>query len=171
MIVSNASPLIYLAKIGMLDLLEKIYDRIQIPLQVKIECVDKGKQAGYVDAFLIEKYIEKGFIIVEELPKHLLRKAENIALEFQIDTGEAQAILLAVYKGKREILIDEKRARFVAKQENLSPRGTLYVILKAIKRGLLNKEEAINKVNELIKKNFYISTDVYKEFLRLLKEI
>jgi len=171
MIVSNASPLIYLAKIGMLNLLEKIYDRIQIPLQVKIECVDKGKQVGYMNALLIEKYIRKGFIIVEELPEHLLRKAENIASEFQIDMGEAQAILLAVYKGKKEILIDEKRARFVAKLENLSPRGTLYVILKTIRLGLLSKEEAISKINELIEKNFYISIDVYKEFLRLLKEV
>jgi len=171
MIVSNASPLIYLAKIKMLELLEAIYDHVQIPLQVKIECVDKGKETGYVDALLIEKYIKKGFIIVEELPGYLLRKAENIASEFQIDTGEAQAILLAIHKGKKEILIDEKRARFVAKLEDLSPRGTLYVILKAIKRGLLSKEKAIIKINELIEKNFYISIRVYKEFLQLLREI
>ena len=41
MIVSNATPLIYLAKVGKLDLL-KIFSRVVIPKEVKVGVVDRG---------------------------------------------------------------------------------------------------------------------------------
>ena len=40
-IVSNPTPLIYLAKAGRLSLLKKVFEEIVIPSEVKIEIVDE----------------------------------------------------------------------------------------------------------------------------------
>ncbi len=53
-IVSNAEPLIHLAKIGRLNLLKDIFNEIVIPKTVKEEVIDKGKEKGKPDAFLID---------------------------------------------------------------------------------------------------------------------
>ena len=52
--VSNAGPLIHLAKIGRLNLLKDIFNRIIIPESVKVEVIDKRKERGKPDAFLID---------------------------------------------------------------------------------------------------------------------
>ena len=45
-VVSNATPLIYLAKIGKIDLLRKVFKEVFIPEEVKVEAVDEGKSWG-----------------------------------------------------------------------------------------------------------------------------
>ncbi len=49
--VSNASPLIFLAKIGKIHLLEKIFEKILIPEKVYNEVVVKGKEKRFADAY------------------------------------------------------------------------------------------------------------------------
>ncbi len=44
--VSNAGPLIHLAKIGRLNLLKDIFNEIVIPRTVKEEVIDRGKEKG-----------------------------------------------------------------------------------------------------------------------------
>ena len=53
MIVSNAGPLIHLTKIGRLNLLKELFKSVVIPKTVKIEVIERGKERGAPDAFLI----------------------------------------------------------------------------------------------------------------------
>ncbi|HIH96974.1 MAG TPA: hypothetical protein HA348_05815 [Thermoplasmata archaeon] len=55
-IVTNASPLIFLAKIDKLELLIELFEEVIIPVQVFAEVVIKGKEKGMDDAFLIENF-------------------------------------------------------------------------------------------------------------------
>ena len=64
MTVSNSGPLIHLAMIDRLDLLQALFGRVAIPHTVKIEVIDRGKEEGKADAFLVE--IENGWIVVED---------------------------------------------------------------------------------------------------------
>ena len=50
-IVTNASPLIFLAKIDKLELLIVLFEEVIIPVQVFAEVVTKGKEKGMDDAF------------------------------------------------------------------------------------------------------------------------
>lgn len=63
-IVSNATPLIYLAKIGRLGLPKDLFGEVIIPKEVKEEVVDQGKRLGKADAYLVEKVIADGWIKV-----------------------------------------------------------------------------------------------------------
>ncbi len=164
MIVSNSTPLIYLAKIGKLNLLKEFFEIILIPEEVKTEVVDKGKELGSPDAFLLEKCMEEGWIKVErvEHPKDLE--------EFGIDKGEAEAISLAIERNLN-ILADQTHARLAARVLGLIPRGTIYVLLRALKEGIFDYDEYIKCIQDLVRSNFRMSDEVYLEAVRIGKEI
>ncbi len=62
MIVSNATPLIYLAKLGRLHLLKDFFQEVIIPEEVKRVVVDRGKEQNSVDAFVVEEALKEGWI-------------------------------------------------------------------------------------------------------------
>ena len=112
-IVSNATPLIYLAKAGRLDLLKAVFGEVYIPEEVKIEVVDRGKQLGETDAYLIEKAISEGWLKVLE--------TELIEIPIKLEPGEAAALSLAKKLKIGEVLIDEASARVAARLLDLTP--------------------------------------------------
>ena len=54
MIVSNSTPLIWLAKIGKLNLLKNFFKTVMIPEAVYDEVVTKGINEKAPDAFIVE---------------------------------------------------------------------------------------------------------------------
>ena len=83
-VVYNATPLIYLAKIGRIDLLKKVFGTVFIPEEVKVEVVDKGKLLEEKDAYTIERAIGEGWLKV--------LKAETIEVPIKLDKGEVAAL-------------------------------------------------------------------------------
>ena len=103
MIISNSSPLILLAKINKLNLLEKLYKKINIPYEVYNEVVITGKKENYSDAALIEKYIDE-FILIS--PIKLEHKKELEKLKKILGSGESEAIMLCLQEKAKLLLID-----------------------------------------------------------------
>ncbi len=66
MIVSNATPLIYLAKLGRLHLLKDFFQEVIIPEEVKRVVVDRGKEQNSVDAFVVEEALKEGWIKIKK---------------------------------------------------------------------------------------------------------
>jgi predicted nucleic acid-binding protein len=160
-VVSNSTPLIFLAKIGRLNLLEKIFDAVIIPDKVFSEVVIEGKEKGYSDAFLVEKFINKGIIS----KKNIKIKSLN---DMPIGKGEQEAIELAVKLGIQDILIDEAKGRRFARLYDLQPKGTLWVLTKAFEDDLLSKDELKDNITELIKCGFRIKEDILVDILKEL---
>ena len=104
--VSNSGPLIHLAKIGALWLLEELFEEILIPIEVKRETVDAGIELGYDDAKIIGEAIERRKIKVVEYKVHNLSLAEK----YGVERGEYLAIMLAI-KENCVFLCDDERAR------------------------------------------------------------
>jgi|Deesub1362B_J571_1020462.scaffolds.fasta_scaffold02390_6 hypothetical protein len=165
MIVSNSTPLIYLAKLNKLYLLREFFAEVYIPREVYREVVVRGKEEGYADALLVEEAIKEGWIRVENAP--LMKKLE----EYGIDRGEAEAISLALKLKSREILIDQSHARFAAEVVGLIPRGTLFVLLKALRMNFLTFEDYLEHLEALVRANFRMSDEVYIEAVRLGREL
>ncbi|MCD6490435.1 MAG: DUF3368 domain-containing protein, partial [Thermodesulfobacterium sp.] len=67
------------------------------------------------------------------------------------------------------IVLDDKKARKIAKDLNLKVTGTLGVLLKAKKLGLI--EAIYPLLQELKKKNFYISEKLERNVLKLSGEL
>jgi len=169
--VSNATPLIYLARIGKLTLLQKIYNEIQIPPEVKIEVINQGKAEKYSDAYVIEEALNQGWLKEHKLTQENNKKAKALMEITGIDLGESQVIILAKQKKEKEALIDQSDVRKIAKHLGLDPRGTIYILITATKNNLITKDEAKQTVAELLNANFYLSAKTYHEALEAIEKL
>ncbi len=161
MIASNTTPLIYLSKIGKLELLRQIYKEVYIPKEVKEEVVDAGKALGKKDAVVIEAAIGK-WIFVKE--------CKILKMPLELDKGEAAAISLAVSL-KSEILLDESKARAVASVLGIKYFGTVFVLLKALEEKMIDFEEFLGLMKKLAEEGFYLGEDIYMAAVKKAKEI
>ncbi len=161
MIVSDASPLINLAKTGKLYLMRELFEKVLIEEEVKQETIDRGKEEGAADALIIEDAVDEGWIEVMKI---------NEEKSFTgIHKGEGNSILLAE-EHRCLVIIDEEDAREVARSMGLKVRGSLYIIKNAVEKGLISEEEAIRTLDEMIEGGFRISARIYSKFLEDVKK-
>jgi predicted nucleic acid-binding protein len=164
--VSNTSPLIWLSKIGRITFLKKLFGEVIIPEEVYKEAVEGGLQEGFSDALVIKEAVDQGWIKISKLNKKeaaLYQKMMEHA--FEIHLGEAQAIVLA-RRMHSLLLIDESSGRAFAEAWSLKAKGTLYVILSALRRGLLNCAEAKETLLTLVDKGFRIEPNLLARIIR-----
>ncbi|MBE8540546.1 hypothetical protein [Geoglobus acetivorans] len=160
--VSNAGPLIHLAKIGKLHLLKEIFGKILIPQTVKLEVVDRGKERGEPDAFLIESM---DWIRVVKDPSGADILSDRAGIHF----GEACAIILARSLGV-PVLLDDSDARKFALGLGLEVVGSLGVIIKAIKENLISKNEGLADLEKLANV-MWINVGVYGKARKIIETL
>ncbi len=86
-----------------------------------------------------------------------------------IDLGESGSIALSFEFGNSLVILDDLKARQVAKNLNLKFTGLLGVILRAKQKGIVTSvKEVINKLKSV---NFRISQAMENEVLRLADEV
>ena len=158
-LVCNASPLIFLAKIDRLSLLDA-YD-ILIPAQVEAEIV-KGTKRMKPDAQRIADYLSSRGI--GSVKVALLRD-----LPHTLGAGERAVISLAVREDIPRVLVDEAKARTVARFKGLEAKGTLGVLWDAYQTGLIDGVGLESAAFELLKKGFRIKEEILVEFLKKLR--
>ena len=163
MIISNTSPLIYLGKIKKLQILKKLFNEVTIPRQVYDEII-KGKEEKFLDALVIENAVKDSWIKVKDA--EINEGAEKFLDE--IDVGEVAVISLAKKLKPSLILIDDASARTIAESFGFNVKGTLYILLKAYKRKLINKIEVKDSLNRIVFAGFRISQEIYIKFLEEL---
>lgn len=122
LVVSDASPLINLARVGCFDLLAAFYERIIVPQAVYEEVVAQGE--GRDGSREVQ---EAGWLEVQT-PKDKLAVR---ALSVELGIGEASAIILAQELKASLLLSDEIRGRRIAQQLGLEVRGTLGILARA----------------------------------------
>ena len=127
-VVSNSSPLIHLAKIGKLELLESIFGVVTIPGAVYDECVAQG--GGREEAKDIEN---ASWLRVEKATNQNL----VTLLRSELDRGEAEAIALALERDAALVLLDDAEGREKARLYDLPITGTVGLLLRAKREGLL----------------------------------
>lgn len=159
-VVSNSSPIINLSKIDCLFLLEKIFKKIIIPHAVYDELVVKGSEKEFSDK--IESLIDNKVLIVNEVKDKPLVKALNKDL----DSGESEAIALAIEKNADLIILDEIEAREIASIYNINKTGFIGVLIKAKEMNLI---KSIKKYLDLaIQKGFWINETLYEKIIHQL---
>jgi len=162
-VVSNATPLIYLAKIGRMDLLKKVFEEVLIPEEVKVEVVDEGKRLGERDAYIVEKAVRDGWLKVLTV--------EALEIPIKLEQGEVAVLSLAKRQGFREVLVDEVSARTAARLMGLIPRGTVFVLLKALEIEEISLNDFLDALSELVRHGFRLKEEVYLEAVRKAREI
>jgi len=145
LIIADTSSLIALERIDLLQILCKIYKEVVIPESVI-------KEFGNLS-----------------LPCLSIRKVESSLLkllitDLNLGKGEADVIALATQTGL-SVIIDDSKARKVAENMGLKVTGTIGVLVKAERVGLI--KNAHDKVRELREKGFYVSEELLENITRL----
>jgi uncharacterized protein len=121
--VTNTTPLITLAGVGLLDVLPLLYGKVWVPRIVLDEYQAKVPPTEPNLAQVSWLTVVDAVIIDHTLPL--------------LDVGEAAALSLAQTIGARLILLDERKARRIAARIGLQVAGTLAVLLRAKQQGLI----------------------------------
>jgi predicted nucleic acid-binding protein len=158
-VVCNASPLIFLAKLKKLDLLN-IYS-LHIPSQVEAEIL-KGIKRNRKDARLITEYLKQRNILL--VKTSLLKDLPEF-----LGVGEKAVISLAVKEKIEKVLIDESKARTVARFKGLKPKGTLGILWDSYKTGNIDRKTLETLSLELLEKGYRIKEELFIEFFKKLK--
>lgn len=145
MVIFDASTLILLAKI---ELLELVLDRsgweTAIPDEVHKECC-RGRT---LDALLIQQLIERARIkVIRSSNSKLARK---IRTDFHLGKGEAEVIALAVeHQAARLIGIDDKSGINACKLLGLPFTTAVAILVRSSEQGWLTRGEALIKLQAL----------------------
>jgi hypothetical protein len=126
-IIADSSPLIGLAKIGQLDLLRHLAQRVVVPPAVWKEVVDPAMSAPGARDVAGSKWIE----VVTPDPVAVA------PLLILLGAGEAEAIALAQRETSAVLLLDDLRARKIAARLNLRRMGTIALLGRAKRAGLV----------------------------------
>lgn len=161
-IVSNTSPIINLAKIDKLDLIEKLYQNIIIPAAVYKELIMSGQDKENIPA--IKSLIDNKIIYVQEIQNSALTRA----LEQDLDPGESETIALAVEINADLVILDEREARETAEIYKLKKTGFIGILLKAKQKGFIDSVKKY--LDRAIEKGFWIDERLYRSIIKRLIE-
>lgn len=159
-VVSDASPLILLAKIGRLDLLKKLYSEVFIPREVEREVT--RQEASPITLGFREGWIK---VVEVELFSEVIEVSEKLGLH----KGEMYALSLALHVDIKEFLADDKLARIAARILGLKGIGCLGVVMKAYEKGIITRNDATNAIRKLVEVGLWISPEVLGEVLTALE--
>lgn len=163
--IFDATPLIYLGKIGLIGKIEHFPVAKYITESVYREVVVEGKKSGKPEVFLIENVIRAGIIQIRA-PSNK-QYVQYLRENPRIHEGDADVLALVVELGGIALL-DDDEARGMAEVEGIEHHGTIYLLLRMMKMGLLTKEETLEGLDEMIRKGWRCSTELYAGILKAM---
>lgn len=154
-VVSDATPLIGLAKLELLDLLPKLFAEVHIPPAVYEEVVQHAPhRPGATE-------VQHASWIKVQAP---LEQNKINYLRLDLDPGEAEALVLAEELNADWILLDEAKARLAADLLELTYIGTVGLLLLGKRAGYVTAARPL--LDELRAKKFHLSDQVYDAVLQ-----
>lgn len=156
-VVTNASPLIYLAVLNRFSLLNDLFQDVYVPTAVYQEVAVHG--AGQPGANETAEAVERGWLQRADVQSRI----SVDALLDELDLGEAEAIVVAREQDISHILLDDRMARNKADLMGLTVTGTIGVLLLARQRGI--DIDLKHDLDVLIEHNFRIAPHLYESLV------
>ena len=125
-VISDAGPLIALAKVDSLFIPKDLFSRLRIPEAVWSECQEKEGE----DSRRIEQAVNEGWVDVVPV-------AEGLSLPPSLGRGEAEAMQLALETGNALVIMDDRLGRRAAMQHGLNYIGTVRMLHLAERRAIV----------------------------------
>lgn len=143
-----------------------VYEDVVVPSTVYEEVVGRGFGRRFGDAGLVASAVAGGSLRVVDVGEEDLERILRIAPV--LHPGEAGVLALAVRLRPCHVLVDDRAARLVARALGLEVHGTLYVLRRAVDKGVLPVGEALEVLDRIVESGFRISVDLYLEARRML---
>lgn len=167
-LVFDATPLIYITKVGLSRIFEKLKDEKLTSAQVKREVVDKGKRKGIPDAIILEEMFQDNIFNVTEPKdkKFLMVLSETRGLHI------TDATVLAIARERDGIaIVDDEVARKTARIYGISYVGTPYLLMRAVVEGWITRERAKQAIKEMIFAGWRCSIESYTRIVDAIEKL
>lgn len=151
----DASPLIYLTKIGQLDVLDQ-YQEILVPPEVISE-IERGLAAGHPEALEVKRLVETGRLRI--------RGGGRPRTEWNLDRGEAAVLALALHRKADEVVTDDRAAIGVAKYLGLRPVSVPFLLLRERRAGRLSQRDFEAALRRLLGTGYYLSPELHNRLV------
>lgn len=158
LVVVDTSPLLYLHQANSLDLLQKLYGTITVPLAVQEE-LQIGKQRG----FAVPEVSSIKWIRIRSIASAIL-----VPAAVDLGQGEAEAVALALETTDSLLILDDQLAQRIANLYQLNYTGTLDVLMKAKQAGHIPSLSAV--VQTLRDKGMWLSNKTVNNLVQLSGE-
>jgi predicted nucleic acid-binding protein len=156
--VVDASPFIFLANAGVLELLRSGCSRVVLPAAVVAEIRNVDPPDPAAAALDEVSWID----LVEDLP------IPELVQLWGLDPGESSVLAWAGANPGAEAVIDDREARRCAATLGILVRGTLGLVVQAKRRGAIPSAPAI--IDRPRAAGMYLSDQVVREALSLIGE-
>ncbi|MCK4327946.1 MAG: hypothetical protein KAW41_05800 [Candidatus Diapherotrites archaeon] len=94
-----------------------------------------------------------------------------VSLKYGLGMGESEAITLCKSRKIKMFFTDDLGARLVAERENIEAHGSVGILLRAFREGILGEEEAIKALDGLAgKSTLFITYPLVEEAIRAVKK-
>ena len=154
----DAGPLIALARVNRLDLLQHIFMQVQITDIVATECLAKP---DFPEQALIQSALDHRLITLRQWFKP--QSAET----WRLDKGEASTIEAALHSDSA-VLVDDRAARLVAKALDIPLLGTCGLLFVAKQKGLI--KELAPLLDTLVDSGYFLGQNLVERVLRMAGE-
>lgn len=154
MIVSNSSPLIFLAKLNLFDNVKKLYKTVLIPQEVYDEVIGKGHD--FKEALILQGLLDAGFLRVVDVQTTERSELKSLHL------GERKAIALCLQQKMKNILIDDKEAIEYCRLLGIDAIRTTRLLLEMVKQKLFTVEEFDDALVQLSAEGYFLTIEVYQ---------
>jgi predicted nucleic acid-binding protein len=151
--VVNTSPLVLLAAADVLLLLPQVLGQVLLPAAV-LEEVVAGKDLPPA----LQDLKSAAWLHIEPS----VPVAAEVA-GWDLGSGETQVLALALSRGAAEVVLDDRQARRCARSLGLATTGTLGIILRAKRRGLIFAARPI--LQKLLDHGLYLAHDLVEASL------
>lgn len=155
--VLDASPLIILGKIGLLEILPQLAEELTVPQGVALE-IHAGPAGDPARAFLAKP---------QGLAVHQVSAIAGKVAAWDLDRGESEVLSLALEHPGCEAIVDDRAARNCALALGIVYRGTLGVLLLAHRRGLVSDPDSV--LQSVKDAGLRIDANIAEEFHRLVR--
>jgi predicted nucleic acid-binding protein len=162
-VVSNSSPLIYLAALGDFELIPQLFGEIHIPPAVWTEVVEQG--GGFPVRAAALQAMAEAWLRVTPL-RHSL---ETITAGRKLHLGEAEVIHLAKELAAGIVLIDDRAAVLQARAQGLRVVPTIAIYIEAKRKGLIGSIK--EKLDQLRAARFRLTERDYRAILAAAGEL
>jgi len=166
-VIIDSGPLMALAKLGLIDLLPRLYGQVSLPTAVFTEVVERGRERGYDDAYLVQLAIQQGKLKVVKV------KEEDLPTDIKdlpLDAGEKQALYLTRREKADLTLFDDEKVREEAKARGLKIKGTVGVIIQAYRAELLRLNDVESIIEAIMsREDIWISEELCRRVLEKVK--
>jgi predicted nucleic acid-binding protein len=159
-IVCDTTILLYLGRIGQIDVLPALFDPVWVPETVGLE-LDMGR------------LLRRDTVDPKHLPWATLVPVSQVMMDTlppnRLGPGEQAVIAYAFAHSGSVAGLDDLQARQVAEALGLTVAGTLGVLLRAKRAGLIPAVRPL--VNAVVAEGFHLSPELYRVMLDLADEV